>query len=121
MPSSAVLDRFGSFSNSQAGQLIALDPLEFGKPWRIVSAPVSTIIYIEPNHGAQTALRRCGKVEMTRRVLPQCAPPVSGRRDWLGDLCATVDRADTFLIELGDLDSALAATKEVLSQIRSAT
>jgi hypothetical protein len=51
---------------------------------------------------------------MTRRVLPQCARPISGRRDWLGDLCATVDRAETFVIEFGDLDSAMLAMRGVL-------
>jgi hypothetical protein len=103
-----------SINNPQKSRLVGLDPLAFGKPWRIAPASVSTILYIEPNHGARTALLRCGKVEMTRHVLPRCAPPVSGRRDWLRDLCATVEQADTFVIELGDLESALTATMGVL-------
>jgi hypothetical protein len=115
MPRLRVIDRFAAcLSNPQEGRIVALDPLEFGKPWRIAPAAVSTIFYIEPNHGARTTLRRSGKVDMTRRVLQHCLPPLSGRRDWLGDLCATVDRAETFVLELGDLDSALAATMTVL-------
>jgi hypothetical protein len=114
------IDRFAAcISNPQEGRLVALDPLEFGKPWRIAPASVSTILYIEPNHGARSALRRSGKVDMTRRVLQHCLPPTSGRRDWLGDLCATVDRAQTFVIELGDLDSALVEAIAVLSQLRT--
>ncbi len=111
VPRLRVIDRFAAcISNPQEGRLVVLDPLEFGKPWRIVPAAVSTIFCIEPNHGARSALRRGGKLDMTRRVLQHCSPPISGRRQWLGDLCATVDRAQTFVIELGDLDSAVAAT-----------
>jgi hypothetical protein len=109
------LDRFaGAISNPQEGRIVALDPLEFGKPWRIMPAAVSAVFYIEPNFDGRSTLRRSGKVEMIHRVLPHCAPPMSSRRDWLGDLCATVDRAETFLIELGDLQSALTATLQVL-------
>jgi hypothetical protein len=115
LPRPRLLDRFeGCISNPQEGRIVPLDPLEFGKPWRIAPVSVKTIFYIEPNHGARTTVRRCGKVEMIRRVLPHCAPPMSSRRDWLGELCATVDRAETFLIELGDLQSALTATLQVL-------
>jgi hypothetical protein len=115
LPKLRAMDRFTScISNPQEGRLVALDPLQFGKPWRIAPAAVSTIFYIEPNHSARTALLRCGKVDMTRRVLHQCARPISGRPDWLADLCATVDRAETFVIELGDLESAVAGIVQVL-------
>jgi hypothetical protein len=102
--------------NPQESRFVALDPLEFGKPWKIAPAAVSRIFYIEPNHGSRSELRRSGKVEMTRRLIPHCAPPLSGRQGWLGDLCATVDRADTFIIEFGDIDTALTATLRALGQ-----
>ena len=117
LPGLELLDRFaGRIGNPQDGRIVGLDPLEFGKPWKIAPAAVSTIFYIEPNHGSRSELRRSGKVEMTRRVMPHCAPPLSGRQGWLGDLCATVDRADTFVIEFGDIDTALAATLRALGQ-----
>jgi hypothetical protein len=108
-------DRFAvCVSNPREGRVVGLDPLEFGKPWRIAPASVSKIFYIEPNYGARTTLRRCGKVDMIQRILPQCTPPISGRRDWLSDLCATVEGANTFVVELGDLKTALAAIAGVL-------
>ena len=111
VPKLRIMERFAAcVANPQEGRLVALDPLEFGKPWRIAPASVSTMLYIEPNHGAGTTLRRSGKVEMTRHMLLHCAPPISRRRDWLGDLCATVDQANTYVIELGDIASAVAAT-----------
>jgi hypothetical protein len=51
---------------------------------------------------------------MTRRVLQHCLPPISGRRDRLGDLSTTVNRAETFVVELGDLDLAMLAMLSVL-------
>ena len=115
LPKLRPIDRFpGSVINPQEGRIVALDPLEFGKPWRIVPASVSTMLYMEPNFGGRSALRLSGKVDMVRRVLPHCAPPASGRRTWLGDLSATIDRADTFVMELGELDSAVVAIKKLL-------
>jgi hypothetical protein len=115
LPRPQLIDRFaGSISNPQEGRVVALDPLEFGKPWRIAPALVSAMLYIEPNFGGRSILRRSGKVEMARSVLPHCAPPLSGRRGWLGDLCATVDRAETFVMKFGELDSAVAAIKRLL-------
>jgi len=115
VPKLRAIERFAEYvSNPQEGRLVALDPLQFGKPWRIAPAAVSTIFYIEPNHGSRTSLLHCGKVDMTRRVLHQCARPISGRPDWLGDLCATVDRAQAFVLELGDLESAVAGIVDVL-------
>ena len=115
LPKLRLIDRFaGSVSNPQEGRIVALDPLEFGKPWRIAPATVSTMLYIEPNFGGRSAMRPSSKVEMVRRVLPHCAPPISGRRAWLGDLSATVDRADTFVMELGEFDSAVVAIKNLL-------
>lgn len=115
LPRLRTIERFaGCISNPQQGRIVALDPLEFGRPWRIAPAPVSAVLYIEPNFGGRTVMRRSGKVEMIRSMLPHCAPPISGRRGWLGDLCATVNRAETFVLELGDLDSAVAASIEIL-------
>jgi hypothetical protein len=116
MPRLWLTDKFGDcVRNPQEGRVVALDPLEFGASWRIAPAPVSTILYIEPNFGGRSSLRPSGKLEMVRRVLPHCAPPLSGRNEWLGDLTTTIDRAETFVIEFGDLDSALAAVVGVLS------
>jgi hypothetical protein len=115
LPRLRLIDKFAAcISNPQEGRFVALDPLEFGRPWRIAPAPVYTILYIEPNFGGRSTLRRSGKVEMVRRVLPCCAPPISGRKGWLGDLTAIIDRAETFVMEFGDLDSAVAAIQTLL-------
>ncbi len=65
---------------------------------------------------ARSTLLPCAKVDMVRRLIALCAPPVSGRRDWLADLCATVDRADTYVLALGDLASAATAIGDAIAR-----
>jgi hypothetical protein len=104
--------------NPQTGRVIALDPLEFGKPWRIAATPVESIFWLEPNFGAaRSVLRRCSKVDMVRNLVSQCVPPASRRRDWLSDLCTTVDGADTHVLALGNLDSATTAMRGALRHL----
>lgn len=101
-------------SNPMEGRLIAVDPTCFGRPWRISAAPIAAILFIEPNHGARTTIVPCRKVDMVRRVLPECSPPASGRPDWIADLCRAVDNAETVIIRLGQLDSAAVAISQIL-------
>jgi len=46
------------------------------------------------------------KLDMIGRVLPQCTPPQSARPGWVADLCATINAAETALLQIGDLASA---------------
>lgn len=116
LPSLAAPARNAPFVNAPIeGRLTAIDPLVLGRRWRIAPARVATIIYLEPNHGGQSSVTRCGKVEMVQRVLPQCTPPVSKRSDWVADLCATINRANTVVLTLGTLASASAVLRTVLS------
>jgi hypothetical protein len=120
IPKLASIERFAETArNPQAERVVAVDPQMFGKTWRISPAPVAAIFCLECNFGAaRTTLLPCAKVDMVRRLVAQCAPPASGRRDWLADLCATVDRADTYVIALGDLASAAAAIGGALARPR---
>lgn len=103
------------FTNSPTeGRLIALDPTRFGRPWKIVPSPVSTILYLEPNHGARTVAVRCPKVDMVRHVMPESTPPASARPGWIGDLCGMVDRAEAYTVRIGELDSAVREIGRIL-------
>jgi len=100
--------------NAMEGQLIAVDPTCFGRPWRIGTAPIAAILFVEPNHGARTTIVPCRKVDMVRRVVTECSPPASGRPGWMADLCRAVDRAETVTIRLGELESAMVAIAQIL-------
>ncbi len=93
----------------RAGYRVRLDPQHLGRPWRISPAKVCAIFDLEPNFGAQSVVRPCGKVDMVRRVMARTTAPAVRHGAWLADLCAMVERAATYVVELGDLDSAVAA------------
>ena len=91
----------------------ATDPVTFGRPWHIAPAEVGTILFLEPNFGTRTEIIRTGKIDMARLLIPTCAPPPSRRAGWLGDLSRTIDSAETFVVQLGDLDTAVVALKRI--------
>ena len=104
------------------GQLVAVDPLLAGQPWRIRPAPVAAVVFIEPNHGepahaGPTRLHACPKLDMVRRVLPQCSPPGARPNTWVADLCRTINRATTVTLSLGDLPSATEAMRGLLTSL----
>jgi hypothetical protein len=101
-------------THPQEGRLIAVDPICFGRPWRIGAAPIAAILFVEPNHGARTTIVPSRKVDMVRRIVTECTPPASGRPGWLADLCRAVDHAATVIVRLGELDSAVGAIAQVL-------
>ena len=94
---------------------VAVDPAALGRPWHIARLPVGAIFYLEPDFGRPTSVRRISKVEMVRMVMEQCAPPVSRRADWIGDLCTTINGATAHLLSVGTMETALAAVTEALS------
>jgi hypothetical protein len=101
-----VVDRAPFVDSRGAGKLLAIDPLKLGRPWRIRAAPVKTVVFLEPNHGGASRIKGCSKVEMVRRVITQTSPPASNREDWVTDFCSTINNAETFVAEMGDLASA---------------
>jgi len=97
------------------GRLLAIDPLTLGRPWRIRPAPLQAVIFIEPNHGGASTLTPSSKVEMIRRVMAQSSPPGSNRRDWVADLCASINQTETWVLSLGDLAGASEELRELIS------
>lgn len=107
--------RGAPFVNSEIqGRLLAIDPQSLGKKWCIREAPVQSVFFIEPNHGSVSSIVLSSKVDMVRRVLAQSTPPSSARKDWLADLCATINAASNFVIHLGDLASATVALRRII-------
>ncbi|MDR3466123.1 MAG: hypothetical protein P4M07_09280 [Xanthobacteraceae bacterium] len=117
----ALLPPFGDtstapFVNSDVGgKLIAVDPQKLGRRWRIRPAPVRAMVFLEPNHGGTTSFKACSKVEMVQRVLTQASPPSSGRADWVSDFCSTINQAETVIARMGDLHSATALFRRLMT------
>jgi sulfur transfer complex TusBCD TusB component (DsrH family) len=101
--------------DSDGMRRLAVDPIVFGHSWKIARLPIGNIFYLDPNFGSPTTIKRCTKIDMVRLVMEQCGPPPSRRANWIGDLCAVVNGASTRILELGDLDSALAIIRQELA------
>lgn len=94
-------------SNPAEPRMVAFDPLVVGRPWRIRPAPIAAMVFLDPVHSGRSRLVPCGKLDMVRRIMTQCTPPISGGPGWVGALTSAVDRARTFTLELGDLETAV--------------
>ena len=115
LPELKSCEEFAAFASNPAREtVIHLTQPGLGKPWRFGPLHVSAIFLLEPNYGARTRIEPCGKLEMLRRMMPQCIPPISKRANWIGDLSRTVDDSKTYMLRIGELDSAVLAVKERL-------
>jgi hypothetical protein len=110
----SLADSLPFVSNAHDDKIFAFDPLLISRPWRIRPAPIATFIYIEPNHGGRSRLRSCGKLEMVQRILMQANAPITPSPNWIGEITSAIDMADTYILELGDLESAVLDLKRRL-------
>jgi hypothetical protein len=94
--------------------IIAIDPRDLGKPWRLMPLEVSAFFLLEPNYDARTTIQSCGKLEMLKHIIPHCTPPSSKRENWISDMSRTVNNTRTFVLRFGELDSAVLAINEIL-------
>lgn len=108
-------EEFAAFAaNPARGTVIHIDPTTLEKPWSLVRRHVSAVFFLEPNYGARTRIEPCGKLEMLRRVMPHCMPPAAKRANWIANLSRTIDNSKTYILRIGELDSAVLAVKERL-------
>jgi hypothetical protein len=93
-------------------QILALDPSQLGLPWRIGSGPVDMLLLLDGRHAGPTEARACPDHIMVRGVMAQSNPPSTGRAAWVRDVCTVVRGAASYLLTLGDLDSAVAIVRQ---------
>jgi hypothetical protein len=96
------------------GRVLAFDPRDAGLDWRISISSVDAIFALVRNHSGATRLEGCPKYRMAEYVMRQSYPSVRRGRSWVRDVCAMVDRADTYQLHIGDLEQALDAITAVL-------
>jgi hypothetical protein len=92
----------------------AVDPTDFGFSWEITPAAVSSVFYLEPNHGGRSQVIEVGKLDMARRLLAQATAPPSNRRGWIGEITRMLNEARTYVVQLGDPAPAAIAMKAFL-------
>jgi hypothetical protein len=100
--------------NSHGYQVFALDPAAAGFDWRIAPGVVDLVVYLDPKRGEHSRLQVCPHYLMAQRIMSQSEPPSGGRRQWIQDVCATIDQARCYTLEFGELDSAASALRRLL-------
>ena len=93
---------------------LALDPSRLGFEWGIEPAPVDAVFFLEREPRAEARMEACPKYAMAARLMSQSSKPASGPRDWIRDICGTVDRADCFVLRSGNLEASVSAITSVL-------
>lgn len=95
-------------------RIIAFDPLDVGKKWKIEPAHIQAIFFINKNHGSDSYLEEIPKVSMLQQIVPQATPPKEPDGNWIGDLCNSVNAAKTYNLHLGDIEQAKTLIKQTL-------
>lgn len=106
--------------DAEGKRVWALDPTECGYGWHIRTGPVEAIFYLERSTAAGAEVVSCPRVEMARRVMSQCAPPRSGRRDWIGEIAALLDGARCYILRASTPEAAASAAEAALATWESA-
>jgi hypothetical protein len=95
--------------------VLVVDPAELGFAWRIAPIPVDAVFLLEPAHGRPSRVVPCPRYQMARHLMSQSIAPAGGARPWIGEIAALVGKASCYVLELGDLDSAVRAVNEALA------
>jgi hypothetical protein len=53
---------------------------------------------------------------MASQLMSQSVPPAGGARAWIREIATLVSRADCYVLELGELDSAVRAVTDALTR-----
>src|SRR5262249_13683685 len=86
-----------------------LDPAELGFPWRIAPMPVDVVFFLAPVHGSTSRVLPCPRYQMACLLMSQSVPPAAGVRALIRDVAELVAEAKCYVLELGELDSAVRA------------
>ena len=98
--------------------IVVLDPAELGFPWRIAPVPVDAVFFLSPVHGSPSCAVPCPRYQMARRLMSQSIAPTTGTRAWIREIATLVGRAECYVLELGELDSAVSAVRAGLAGLR---
>lgn len=100
--------------NTETVKIFAFDPSVIGKKWIIGPKTLSAVFFIHKNHSGKSYLEECPKFRMIQQVISQSTAPIKRNRNWVGDICNTLNKAKTYDLHLGNLDDAKDLIKKVL-------
>jgi len=96
-------------------KMFSFAPQDAGFGWKIDDGEVRAIFYLEPNHGGDTHMVECPKYLMAQKIMPMTFLSESDDHMKIGELCGIIDRADCYVLHLGDLEGAVSTLLEKMS------
>lgn len=94
-------------------ECLALDPVVEGFSWHIARGGVDILVYLDGGDRSRGTIDACPKHVMATHLMAQSNLPAGGRRAWVRDICALLDRADAYVLFSGNLNSMVAALARV--------
>jgi len=98
-------------------KMFSFTPQDAGFDWKIDEGDVHSIFYLEPNHGGQSRIEACPKYMMVNRVMPMSFLSETEDHIKINELCGMIDRANCYILHIGDLEGAVSAMQEKMSVI----
>jgi hypothetical protein len=95
--------------------VVVVDPVDLGFGWRITPVPVDVVFFLVPNHGSPSRAIPCPRYRMASMLMTESVPPAAGARALIREIAALVGRADCYVLELGELDSAVTAVNAAVA------
>lgn len=95
--------------------LYSFSPRDAGYDWKIESREAEVIFYLEANHGGETSIEKCPKYLMAKEVMARSFLSESHDHLKIGTLCSIVGRADCYVLRVGNLASAAASIRRLLT------
>ena len=95
---------------------LPIDPTYFGGLWRVSAAPVGAVLLLEPNFGGRSRVRQIQGSDMTRMVLGQSHHLHAEQGRSIREICSILASANTAVLEIGNLTSAVQAITTFLER-----
>lgn len=102
--------------NTPTLRIFAFDPTIVGKKWQIKTEQLTAIFFLHKNHGNESRLEICPKFKMVEQVVKQSTAPIQPNKNWISDLCNTINSCKTFDLHIGELDQASSLIKKALTE-----
>ncbi len=100
---------------SYGHKMFSFTPQDAGYEWKIDEGDIHSIFYLEPNHGGQTRIEECPKYMMVNRVMPMSFLSETEDHMKINQLCNMIDRANCYILHVGDLEGAVSTIQEKMS------
>jgi hypothetical protein len=77
---------------------------------------MDVVFFLVPNHGSPSRAIPCPRYRMASMLMTESVPPAAGARALIREIATLVAQADCYVLELGELDSAVSAVNAAVAR-----